>query len=407
MNLTPYKHVFALPGVKALLAVGTAARLPFAAMNMAMLLHIKGTLDKSYLQAGLVAAVLTVGAAVGSTVNGRFIDRVGLRPVLAVTTVGSAAFWTGATVMPYPVLLGVAFFAGMVSLPVFGSIRQGLAALVPADKRSTAYSLDSMGVELAFIVAPPTAILIATHNSRAALLCVAALAAVAGTLLYRLNPPTKSQAELDEMAGQERPARRTWLRGPMIAMLIGAVGATLALGGGEVSMVAMLRAHGQEAQAGIVLGLWAAFSLVGGFLYGALNRDMHPMLLLAAMCVAMLPMAVTGQWWLMAMALVPAGLLCAPSLTSMVSRVSTLVPPAVRGEAMGMHGSAITIGGAIGSPIVGAVIDHFGAPWGFVAAGGGGALIAFTGYLIMRASASRESGGDTGVRPGDVAVQAA
>ncbi|GLZ75309.1 MFS transporter [Actinorhabdospora filicis] len=383
MNLTPYKRVLSLPGVTALIIVGSAARFPVAAMNMAMLFHVREGLHGSYLQAGLVSALLTVGAAVGSTVNGRLIDRVGLRPVLAVTGVATAVFWTTAPLMSYPVLAACALLAGLAALPVFGTIRQALAAMVPPDQRRTAYSLDAMGVEIAFIVAPAGAIFIASANSEAALYCVAGLAAMAALMLFRLNPPTKNAEELAEMAGQARPARRTWLRGPMVAMLIAAVGATIALGGGEVSMVAMLKAHGQESQSAIVLGLWAAFSLIGGFVYGGLNREVHPLLLLLGMCVALLPLALTTTWWAMALVLIPAGMLCAPSLSAMSDKVSKLVPASVRGEAMGMHGSAITVGGAIGAPIVGAIIDHLGAPWGFVAAGGGGALLAFAGWLLI------------------------
>ncbi|MEV0648735.1 MFS transporter [Phytomonospora sp. NPDC050363] len=383
MNLTPYKKVFALPGVTMLLLVGSAARFPVAAAGMTLLFHIRDTLGRNYLQAGLVAAALTVGAAVGSTVSGRIIDKIGLRPVMITTTITASAFWLSATLLPYEALLAVAFPAGLLSLPAFGAIRQGLAAMVPVDMRRTAYSLDSMGVEFAFIVAPAAAIFVATANSHIALIGVGCLVAVSGSLLIWLNPPTKSAAELAEMAGQARPPRSTWLRGPMVAMLIGAVAATVALAGGEVSMVALLTAHGQASQAGIVLGMWAAFSLVGGFLYGSLAREFHPMALLAAMCLGLLPIALATQWWIMAIVLIPAGLLCAPALTSMVDRVSQIVPAAVRGEAMGLHGSAITIGGAIGAPVVGAIIDRFGPGWGFVVAGGAGVLIALAGWLLM------------------------
>lgn len=393
MNLTPYKRVLALPGVGALILVGSAARFPVAAMNMAMLFHVTRSLHGTYLQAGAVGALLTVGAAIGSTVNGRIIDRVGLRPVLVVTAALTALFWSTASLMSFEVLTVCSFLAGLAALPVFGTVRQSLAAMVPEGHRKTAYSLDAMGVELAFIIAPAGAISIASKSPDLAMYCVAGLAAIAGVLLYRLNPPTKNADELAEMAGQKRPARRTWLRGPLIAMLIGAVGATIGLGGGEVSMVALLREHGQESQSAIVLGLWAAFSLAGGFIYGGLNREFHPLLLLVAMCVALLPLALTTTWWAMALVLIPAGMLCAPALSAMSDKVSKIVPAAVRGEAMGMHGSAITVGGAIGAPVVGAIIDEFGAQWGFLAAGGGGALLALAGFLLM---ASRRRTGREG-----------
>lgn len=414
MNLTPYKKVFALPGVTALILVGSAARFPIAASGMTMLFHVRDTLGRNYFEAGLVAAVLTIGVAVGSTVTGRIIDKVGLRPIIAVTTATATLFWVSATVLPYQALLAVAFPAGLLSLPAFSAIRQGLAAMVPAEMRRTAYSLDSMGVEVAFIIAPAAAIFVAGQNSRVAMVGVAALITISGTLLFRLNPPTKSAAEIAEMAGQARPPRKVWLRGPMVAMLIGAVAATVALGGSEVSMVALLTKHGQAAQAGIVLGLWAAFSLIGGFVYGAIHREVHPLLLLGGMCAMLLPIALATNWWVMVLATVPPGLLCAPALASMVDRVSRIVPPAVRGEAMGLHGSAITIGGAIGAPAVGAVIDRFGPEWGFVAAGGAGVVIAVIGLVLMtfwRGPAGQAQPAaavqDALAKPGDVLPEAA
>ena len=55
--------------------------------------------------------------------------------------------------------------------------------------------------------------------------------------------------------------------------------------------------------------------------------------------------------------------------------VSALVPPGARGEAMGLHGSALTVGIATGAPAAGAVIDAVGPGWGFALAGGVGVLV--------------------------------
>ena len=83
-----------------------------------------------------------------------------------------------------------------------------------------------------------------------------------------------------------------------------------------------------------------------------------------------------GQWWVLCLVLIPSNVLCAPTLAATGDSVSRLAPASVRGEAMGLHSSALTLGGALGSPIVGTVVDHFGATGGFAAAGLGGALIA-------------------------------
>jgi len=42
---------------------------------------------------------------------------------------------------------------------------------------------------------------------------------------------------------------------------------------------------------------------------------------------------------------------------------------------MGLHSSSLTLGAALGSPVIGTMVDRFGAPGGFFAASLGGVLI--------------------------------
>jgi MFS family permease len=89
-----------------------------------------------------------------------------------------------------------------------------------------------------------------------------------------------------------------------------------------------------------------------------------------------------GVWWLLAIALLPAGLLCAPTIAATGEQVSQLAPVAVRGEATGMQSSAFTLGAAAGAPVVGFVVDHSSAAWGFAVAGLGGILVAAAAVLL-------------------------
>jgi predicted MFS family arabinose efflux permease len=92
---------------------------------------------------------------------------------------------------------------------------------------------------------------------------------------------------------------------------------------------------------------------------------------------------------MLTLALVPAGALCAPTLAATGELVSRLVPAGARGEAMGLHGSALTTGVALGAPLAGAVVDHSTPAMGFVAAGGAGALLALVGLAAIRVSSLR------------------
>ncbi|PWU53444.1 MFS transporter, partial [Micromonospora globispora] len=165
VNLKPYREALALPGLRSLLLVSVLARIPLTATGVTLTFYVVLDLDRGYGAAGLVGAALTVGAAVGAPLLGRLVDQRGLRPVLALTTVAEALFWASAPALSYPVLLPAAFLAGLLALPVFSVVRQSVAALVPADRRRPAYALDSMSVELSFMVGPALAVALATAIS--------------------------------------------------------------------------------------------------------------------------------------------------------------------------------------------------------------------------------------------------
>ncbi|HEX2771027.1 MAG TPA: MFS transporter, partial [Micromonosporaceae bacterium] len=135
MTLKPYREALALPGIRSLLFVAILARVPVMAAGVTLTLHVVLELGRGYAAAGLVGTALTVGAAVGAPWLGRLVDRHGLRPVLAVSTVAEAVFWAAAPVLPYPALLGAAFFGGLLQLPVFSVVRQSIAAITPMHQR--------------------------------------------------------------------------------------------------------------------------------------------------------------------------------------------------------------------------------------------------------------------------------
>ncbi|MGV9764503.1 MFS transporter [Micromonospora tulbaghiae] len=376
VNLKPYREALALPGLRSLLLVSVLARVPLTATGVTLTFYVVLDLGRGYGAAGLVGAASTIGAAVGAPLLGRLIDRRGLRPVLVLTTVAEALFWSAAPTLPYPVLLPAAFLAGLLALPIFSMVRQSIAALVPVEKRRPAYALDSMAVELSFMVGPALAVALATAvTPRLTLWAVGAGIVAAGVCFWLLNPPIRAA---DEPAGPPRPVhRREWLTPRLLAVLAVSLAATLVLGGTDVAVVAVLRSGGEVGWTGAVLAAWAVASLVGGFAYGAVRRSFSPLALMAALSLTTIPVGLGGShWWLLCLALIPAGALCAPTIASTSDAVSRLAPPSVRGLAMGLHGSAVTVGIALGAPLAGAVIDATAPVWAFVVTGAIGALVA-------------------------------
>ncbi|MFE9960491.1 MFS transporter [Micromonospora sp. NPDC005299] len=375
LDLKPYRDALALPGLRPLLLLAILARVPVAATAVVMTLHVLD-LGRGYFAAGLVGAAMTVGSALGAPLLGRLVDRRGLRPMLLLTTAISALFWGTAPVLPYPVLLGAAFVAGLLALPVFSVVRQSIAALVPPTQRRQAYALDSMSVELSFMIGPAGAVALATSVSPTlTMYAVGGGIVLAGLTLLVLNPPTRVRDE-ETTPAQPLP-RRPWLTPRLIGLLAGGAASTLVIAGTDVAVVAVLRDAGQVDWTGVVLALWASYSLVGGFTYGALSRPVPSLTLAVVLALLTIPVGLgSGEWWLLALVLLPSGALTAPTVAATVDAVSRLVPASVRGEAMGLHGSAMVVGLALGAPLAGAVIDASAPAWGFAATGLLGALIA-------------------------------
>ncbi len=373
--MKPYRDTLALPGLRPLLLVAILARVPVAATAVAMTLHVLD-LGHGYFAAGLVGAVLTVGSALGAPLLGRLVDKRGLRPMLLLTTAISALFWGTAPVLPYPVLLGAALVGGLLTLPVFSVVRQSIAALVPPTRRRQAYALDSMSVELSFMIGPAAAVALSTSVSPTlTMYAVGGGIVLAGLTLLVLNPPTRARDEVTTPA-QPLP-RREWLTPRLIGLLAGGAAGTLVIAGTEVAVVAVLRDAGQVEWTGVVLAFWASYSLVGGFTYGALSRPVPSLSLALLLGLVTIPVGLgSGEWWLLALVLLPSGALTAPTVAATADAVSRLVPASVRGEAMGLHGSAMVVGLALGTPLAGAVIDASAPAWGFAATGLLGAVIA-------------------------------
>ena len=377
MTLTPYRETLALRGMKSLLVVATLARIPITAGTVTLTLHVVQDLGLGYFAAGMVGAAFTVGGSLGAPVMGRITDRKGLRPVLVLTTVAEVTFWTTAQAMPYWALLVAAVLGGFLTLPVFAVARQSIAALTPESHRLPAFALDSITTELSFMAGPALGVLICTTaGARAAMLAVGAGILVSGVGLWLLNPPIRSKDE-EPVSSAVRVPRRSWLRPRLVAVFAVTSAATIVLSGTDVAVVAVLRETGEIEWTGAVLGIWAAYSLLGGFAYGTVTRGLTPLTLLAPMAVLTIPVGLGGHhWWLLALLLLPAGALCAPTITATADAVSRMTPAAARGEAMGLHNSALTVGVAAGAPLAGVVMDWQSPPWGFVAVGGVGVLVA-------------------------------
>jgi len=412
MSLAAYHRVLALPGVRSLTLLGVLARIPHTAISMVLTLHVVLSLDRGYGDAGLVVGAFTVGAAVGAPWRGRAVDRLGLRRALVPSLVVEAMVWSTAPWLPFQALVGAVVLAGLLGLPVFTVIRLSLSVLVPEPQRRTAYALDSMAVEGSFMVGPALGVLVATHGSTTvAMMLLGGSTVVAGIALMVVNPPTRSAAAAPAVASAREPAGRRAGRVPVSAALLAVLGATaaatLVLAGTDVAIVAELRGHDALDLTGLIMVAWCGSSLLGGLVYGAAPRGVPPLALLLALAALTVPIGLASSPLVLALAVLPAGALCAPLISATAEAVARLVPERVRGEAMGWHGSALTAGSAAGAPVAGFAIDAV-APWaGFAVVGSAGAVLAVIGLALVaihrrHAGAARQESAGAGTPVPDV-----
>jgi predicted MFS family arabinose efflux permease len=306
---------------------------------------------------------------------------VGLRGSLVPSLVVMTCCWLVAPWVGYWALLGFVAVAGLFMFPVFSIVRQVLIGAVPESQRTAVLSVDSVVVELSFMIGPVLGVLAAVYLPTPVALLICQLGCVAGGIaLWLANPSLGVDVKDTEAAASARV--RDWLTPAVGAILVVSATAVIILTGEDLGIVAAMREMDHTSSIGWVLALWGLGSAIGGIVYGALHKHPPAGVLLALLAASTALVAVSESQFMFVVLLFVSGVFCAPTITATIDDLSRAVPAGVRGEAMGWHGSALTLGGAIGAPLVGAAIDHGGWQGGFELAGLLGFVSAVLGLLI-------------------------
>jgi len=377
-GLRAYRAVLAVPSLRKLMPVAFFVRIPATATAITLTLHVVLQMGLGYAAAGLVVAASTVGMGVGAPLMGRLVDRRDLRTMLALTLVTAGVFWAFAPGLGYPVLLGAAFVGGLLATPVHAVIRQSVGVLAPLELRHTAYAVDAILVDLSYIVGPALGATLAIGLPGPwPMWIVGGLWVAAGAALWLLDPAVRHEAGGAAVGG---------LGLGLVAALVATFASVYLLIGTELVMVASLQSSGQAAMIPVVNTVWCVASIAGGFAYGALRRPLPLAVLVAGLGAATLPIAFAGSWWTLALLMVPAGLLCAPSIAAGAGVVSALAPDHARGFVIGLHTSSLTAGGAAASAFTGLLIDRWSVGTAVLVVGALGILAALASWALARAS---------------------
>ena len=378
--MSKYAEVLRATGVRSALVLGFVIRVPMWASFIVLTLHVVSTQGRSYSEAGLISFAGTIAVAISGPWRGRKLDQVGVRRTIGPQLIVLAAVWAVAPWVSYWPLLVLYVVTGLAQIGSFSIVRTVLITAVPDDQRKTALSLDAFATEMSYMVGPILGVLLATTIPTSWALLITQYAAIAaGIVLWFQDPHVLA----DDHASTERASWRVWLTPTVLAVLAASAATTIVLTGTDLGIVAGLRALGFPGAIGLVMAVWGLGSAVGAVVYGALHAPIPVFWLLLALGLVTVPVAFADGPVVLAALLFVAGVLCAPTITATIDHLSRVVPSNMRGEAMGWHGSALTLGSALGAPIAGFAIDQRGWEAGFLVTAVVGIVVGAFGLLVI------------------------
>jgi MFS family permease len=387
-----YREVLREPYVAALITATVLARFPIGINALALILYLRETTG-SFAVAGIVAGGLAAGAGVGAPVLGRLVDRLGHRRVLPrLAFVHALALGaivaSGELGAPAALLVLFSVTAGFAIPPTSSVLRSMWPSLLKErpELQQTAYALDSVLIELIFVVGPLATGIIAAVGSPAAALVLSAVSVVAGTLLFTSLPPSRA---IEPVAREHAGGPLGALRSPGVRTLVlTSIPAGIGLGMCEVALPAFSDASGRAELAGVLLAVWSLGSAAGGLIYGALpsrpplNR-VH-LFVTVLMPVCLLPLAAAPSVAVMALLVIPAGMFIAPLLATRNELIGWVAPAGAMTEAYTWPVTAFVGGIAIGSAISGVIIEASSWRVAFLVAAGAAAVGAVVAVAMRR-----------------------
>jgi MFS family permease len=386
-RLRRYADVLRAPHVTPLLLASMLARLPYGVYALAAILYLAEARG-SYAVAGLVDGAFGLGAAAGAPWQSRLIDRLGQRRVLvvaAVVDVAATGLLIGLTETDAPTVLLVACgLVGGVAVPnVGGALRAMWAGLLRGREPllPTAFAIDSVALEALFTAGPLLAAGIIAVASPAAALVISAGCSLTGTLAFIAQRPSRAWRPEPDAGARGRLGALSSSGVRTLAFAALPVG--FCFGAVEIALPGFAESHGQRELAGVLLATWSVGSLLGGLVYGAITwrrpTSSVYVWLSALLPLGFLPALAAPSIPAMAILITTAGLLIAPQAAACNQLIGSVAPPGAVTEAYAWPVTATLVGFAPGTAIGGALVEHAGWEWCFVAA----ALTALLGFAVV------------------------
>ncbi|WP_432284627.1 MFS transporter [Aminobacter sp. BA135] len=386
----PYAEIFRVPGTKGFAAAAFIARLPIAMAPIGIVAMLSQTRGEYWL-AGAVSATFALTNAFAAPQISRRIDRLGQTSVALPTTIISIlafAVLLIATRYDWPVwtLFVLAFIAAaMPSMPAMVRARW-TEIFRDRPELNTAFAFESVADEMVYIAGASLSVGLSVALFPEAGMLVSTLFLAVGMAAFLLQRSSEPKVRAPELASVGSAIALRPVQIITLALIfVGAIFATA-----EVSAVAITKELGQPTAASLVIGVYAAGSLIVGLIVGALNLK-APKQRLLAMSIAIvalttLPLLVADTVPLLALAIFVSGVAISPTFIMAFGLIERRVPEAMLTEGITWVMTGIGIGMALGAFVAGWVVDTFGAQNGFwvsVAAGTISLLVVLLGQKAL------------------------
>jgi MFS family permease len=394
-----YVALLRTPGVARIIAAQLTARFPSGMISLGFLLHMESIFG-SYAAAGIVLAATSVGQAISGPLTSRLMGVLGMRRVLITAIAICAVTLTTIALAQLPlwgyVVLGA--ITGLSYPPIQPAVRTIYPKMVNSRQLTPLFSLDASAQEIIWIAGPVVVTFVGTQVSTVAGVLLSVVFLVGGGAWFVLSPEV----------GRVRIPRSKRRFGAVVtrpAVLVVTIVGFLIVGSCAAIEAGVVATFGEGgAESGIVLGIWAIASLVGGLAFG--NLPIGPWALARRAVIIFIGASLAifaWEFWSLAITLVIAGICLAPALAVMFSAVSASVKFSDTAEAYGWVGTGQLIGAAAGSAIAGFLIDGVGSGGAFWASAGF-ALVALAVAAVFHRSLPDLRGRDAGPIPDTDAV---
>lgn len=323
-------------------------------------------------EVGLLFTSFSIAQFFFAPVMGRLSDRIGRKPVIIISLLGTAvgSFVTGAAGTLWLLFLG-RFLDGASGASV--SVAQSaITDIAPPEQRARLLGMLGAAFGVGFVFGPAIGGLAALGGPHVPFYVAGVFALCNAVAAFIRLPETNQNIGKARDAEQFATRRRSfaWNKFTMTALLAGTAfagfEATFALFGER-------RFHLTEGSAAAVfLVVGVMLVVVQGGLIGPLTKSFGSQRLLiagfAVLIAGFLVLSIAEVWVVLFLALALLSLgqgLVTPSLTSVVA---DSVSPDRRGEVLGVQQSAGALSRIIGPAIAGLLFDHAGVAWPYVVA---------------------------------------